>query len=63
MGLRSEEAAWLARIAYEVYCETTGWKSAVTGQSLPPFEKTPDTVQAGWAAAAYAVVYTIKGGR
>lgn len=55
MGLQSEEATWLARIAYEAYCETVNWKSAVTGQDLPPFDMTPDAVQAGWAAAAYAV--------
>lgn len=45
----------LGKIAYEAYCETTGWKSAVTGADLPPFEKTPEAVQKGWIAAAKAV--------
>lgn len=46
----------LGKIAYEAYCATTGWKSAITGADLPPFETTPETVQRGWDAAAKAVV-------
>lgn len=60
MGLQSEEGTALARMAYEAYCEATGWRSAITGQELPPFDKTPDAVQAGWMAAAYAVRYAIE---
>lgn len=46
----------LGRIAYEAYCETNGWKSAVSGQALPHFYETPAAVQVGWIAAAAAVV-------
>lgn len=50
-----EGVIWLAKIAYEAYCETTGWKSAVTGADLPPFNKTPQAVQEGWVVAVMAV--------
>lgn len=53
--MESEEYK-LGRLAYEAYCATTDWKSAVTGADLPPFGKTPETVQRGWIAAAQAVV-------
>lgn len=52
--MESEEH-YLGRIAYEAYCATTGWKSAVTGADLPPFAATPEAVQNGWIAAASAV--------
>lgn len=52
--IRAEELE-LGRIAYEAYCETTDWKSAVTGAALPQFFDTPEKVQNGWAAAAAAV--------
>ncbi len=44
-----------AKVAYDAYCETTGWKSAITGADLPPFNKTPIAVQAAWSIAAEAV--------
>jgi hypothetical protein len=49
----------LARIAYEAYCETTDWKSAITGADLPPFDETSKAVQHGWIAAAVAVAYEV----
>jgi hypothetical protein len=49
----------LGRVAYEAYCETTGWKSAISGAALPPFDKTPDAVQKGWIAAANKVKETV----
>lgn len=52
--MESEECR-LGRIAYEAYCETTGWKSAVTGAGLPKFYSTPEAVRVGWIAAAKAV--------
>lgn len=46
----------LARVAYETYSITTGGKSVVTGNALPPFDElSPETIGA-WAAAADAVV-------
>lgn len=50
------EDVYLGRIAYEAYCETTNWKSAVTGADLPEFYSTPDAVQTGWIASAKAVI-------
>ena len=58
--MESEEN-YLGRTAYEAYCETTGWKSAVTGADLPKFYDTPKAVQVGWIAAAQAVRYAYKG--
>ena len=52
--MESEEH-YLGRIAYEAYCESTGWKSAITGADLPAFQDTPQSVQTGWIAAAQAV--------
>ena len=52
--MESEES-YLGRLAYEAYCGTTGWKSAVTGEDLPAFYETPKAVQNGWVAAAQAV--------
>lgn len=61
MGLRSEEGNWLARVAYEAYCDSVGWKSAVTGQELPIYEELPDIIKAGWASAAYTVKAVLEG--
>ena len=58
--MESEEN-YLGRTAYEAYCETTGWKSAVTGADLPRFYDTPQEVQKGWCSAAQAVRYAYKG--
>jgi hypothetical protein len=55
MGPLVEETRRLGRIAYEACCESTGWKSAVTGQDLPPFYETPEAVQVAWMAAAHAL--------
>jgi hypothetical protein len=49
----------LAEVAYNAYCETTGWKSAITGAYLPPFDKVPDKVRDGWVASALAVARVI----
>ncbi len=45
----------LGRIAYEAYCDSTEWKSAITGQPLPIFEQSPEPVRRAWIAAAAAV--------
>lgn len=46
----------LDQILYEAYCESTGWKSAVTGAQLPPYSKCSPVVVAGWRAAADAAI-------
>jgi len=50
------EDLYLGRIAYEAYCETTNWKSAVTGADLPGFYSTSEAVRTGWIASAKAVI-------
>jgi hypothetical protein len=49
------------QIAYEAYCEKTGWKSLVSGDQLPPFNKLVPAIQEAWAAAANAVVNAVTG--
>jgi len=49
--MESEEY-YLGRIAYEAYCQTTGWKSAVTGADLPQFNVTSQAIRDAWIAAA-----------
>jgi hypothetical protein len=46
----------LGRIAYEAYCDTTNWKSVVTGAALPIFDETPQAMKTAWITAAQAVV-------
>lgn len=45
----------LAKLAYNAYCYTTDWKSAVTGAPLPQFDQTSPAVKLAWSAAAKAV--------
>lgn len=47
----------LAEKLYNAYCESTGWKSAVTGAPLPPWcdlvaDESRKAVVEGWLAAA-----------
>lgn len=44
------------RAAYEAYCATTGWKSAVTGADLPQFVDTKPEIQEAWENAATAAI-------
>jgi len=50
----------IGQIAYEAYCEFTGWKSLVSGQPLPQWDKLKPEIQAAWRCAANAVI-TPKG--
>jgi len=45
----------LGQIAYEGYCETTGWKSLVSGAVLPQWEDVNNSIKEAWEAAAKAV--------
>ena len=45
----------MGKIAYEAYCENTGWKSLVSGSQLPPWCDLSLAIQAAWEAAANAV--------
>lgn len=44
------------QIAYEAYCQHTGWKSLVSGNDLPQWENLAAPIQAAWKTAALAVL-------
>jgi hypothetical protein len=46
----------LGRAAYTAYCQTTGGRSAVTGDVLPAWEDQSPIIREAWRAAADAVV-------
>lgn len=45
----------LGQIAYEGYCSHTGWKSLISGVTLPPWNKLDDLIKEAWVAATLAV--------
>ena len=52
----------LGQIAYEAYCESTDWKSLVSGHQLPRWIDTTVQIQMAWHAAANAVSAQIDRG-
>jgi hypothetical protein len=50
----------LGKVAYEAYCATTDWKSAVSGDSLPSWEQQRESIRDAWDAAAYAVADAVR---
>lgn len=46
----------LGQIAYEAYCENTGWRSLITGDRLPSWNQQDAALQSAWNVAALAVV-------
>lgn len=42
------------QLAYEAYCETTGWKSAVSGAPLPQWTEVKPEIVKAWENAALA---------
>lgn len=53
--MRAVTAQEPGRWAYEAYCATTHWRSAVTGEPLPPWDEQREDIRAAWRAAAEAV--------
>lgn len=53
---KDEKIMRLAQKGYEGYCAYTGWKSAVTGDKLPPWIDLPGAVVNAWFAATKAIV-------
>lgn len=45
----------LGQIAYEAYCETTNWKSLISGQRLPQWLDVRPEIKAAWEASAGAI--------
>jgi hypothetical protein len=50
-----DDAATLGQVAYNAYCQTTEWHSAVTGAPLPLWHDVNPLVRKAWEAAALAV--------
>lgn len=50
----------LGQVAYEAYCQKTGWKSLATGADLPKWDKLKLDIQEAWEASAVAVVIAIS---
>lgn len=49
----------LGQIAYEAYIESTGGKSLITGDTLPPYEQLNTDVQKAWEYAADAIAASV----
>ena len=47
--------ARMGMVAYQGYCENTGWKSIATGDTLPPWELLHDDIKSAWMASAVAI--------
>lgn len=45
----------LARVAYESYCNATGYKSLITGDDLPQWNCLPTAVKLAWIEVVAAV--------
>lgn len=45
-----------AQIAYEAYCNHTGWKSLATGDNLPEWNTLPQNIRDAWEAAVDAIL-------
>ena len=43
------------QVAYEAYCASTGWKSAVSGAQLPAWGDQSEAIRDAWEAAGRAV--------
>lgn len=56
---REERELELAKIAYEAYCESTDWKSAITGDPLPQFNNCRPSVQKAWLAVVERMIEEI----
>lgn len=50
----------LGEVAYAAYCARTGWKSLISGASLPSWQDVPSEIRSAWRAAAAAVRAAIE---
>lgn len=50
------------QVAYEAYCGSNGWKSYVTGASLPQWEEVKEEIRNAWEISASHLIawYTSK---
>lgn len=45
----------LGQVAYESYCDTTGWKSLVSGAQLPAWSELKSEIRSAWEQSAASV--------
>jgi hypothetical protein len=45
----------LGQVAYEAYCETTDWKSLISGSELPKWKDVKPEIKHAWEQSAEAV--------
>ena len=50
----------IARKAYEAYCNSSGWKSLVSGAVLPPWSGLSEDIRKAWAAASGAAATEVR---
>lgn len=50
-----EEQKTLGQVAYEAYCEHTGWKSIRSGEELLQWADQSDAIKEAWEVSADAV--------
>lgn len=53
-------AAALGQVAYEAYCEKTGWRSRFSGDALPEWKDQDPEIRECWEAAANAVAEDVE---
>lgn len=46
----------LAKVAYEAYCAHTGWKSLVSGATLPQWVDVKPEIKAAWEAVVNKLI-------
>lgn len=51
----------LGKVAYEAYCQQTGWKSLATGQDLPKWVDLRAEIKEAWDISAHAVFVEVVG--
>lgn len=51
----------LGQLAYEAYCDHTGWKSLVSGCKLPSWDLLGDCIKAAWETSASRVSECVTG--
>ena len=52
----------MGEIAYNGYCQATGWKSLVSGEDLPPFKNLKPEIQEAWFKTYFAVLFSLMPG-
>lgn len=46
----------LGKIAYEAYCDSVGWRSAISGAKLPTWQDQNEQIKQAWCESACGVI-------